>query len=384
MELQVNFLPNENAVGTVCFMTFNRGHILLKTIKKLLPRLNHQWPVLVVNNGSTRYTQEYNEIEKIAASCKDLNYYRHKKNILFDGNLRSLFELVPTQFFMVVSDEDEPVFDELDGLNSFLRKNRDIGGIRTSLGTVPGADVAYSQAHIFEDKAFEKGSREGINLFGFAGNYISGQIYNAPLLNKFNIPQRLKKNITANLSYPHLYLNVLAAANTRTMYSSSIACLQGIAQIARPEEFTDYFGPFSYGSRIDQVVALRNALFEAFKDIQHNNPDSGFDVGGFYTTYIHLCAKYCGLVARAQGRMYRAQMIDLDFLTRSFCMFCLAAVEGMPLFDRVKESVATNLTKIMEQILTTQFQRDKAHPQTSFSDFSIKSRNYDVLGKIRK
>ena len=107
----MNLLPNENAVGTVCFMTFNRGHILLKTIKKLLPRLNHHWPVLVVNNGSTRYKQEYNEIEKIAASCKDLNYYRHKKNILFDGNLRSLFEQVPTQFLMVVSDEDEPVFD---------------------------------------------------------------------------------------------------------------------------------------------------------------------------------------------------------------------------------------------------------------------------------
>ena len=68
----MNFLSNENAVGTVCFMTYNRGHILLKTIKKLLPRLNDQWPLLVVNNGSTRYTSEYSEIEKIAASTKNL------------------------------------------------------------------------------------------------------------------------------------------------------------------------------------------------------------------------------------------------------------------------------------------------------------------------
>ena len=193
-----------------------------------------------------------------------------------------------------------------------------------------------------------------------------------------------KKNITANLSYPHLYLNVLAAANTRTMYSSSVACLQGPAQIIRPEEFTDYFGLFSYGSRIDQFVALRNALFEAFKDIQQNNPDSGFDVVGFYTTYIHLCAKYCGLVARAQGRMYRAQMIDLDFLSRSFCMFCLAAAEGMPFFDRVKEELATAVTQIMEHYLKARLQVDKARAPTSFLDFSIKSANYNVLGKIKK
>ena len=380
----MTFLPDETAVGTVCFMTFNRGHILLKTIKKLLPRLNHHWPVLVVNNGSTRYAQEYSEIEKIAASCEYLNYYRHKKNILFDGNLRSLFELVPTQFFMVVSDEDEPVFDELDGFNSFLRKNRDIGGIRTSLGTVPGANLAHSQAMTLEDKVFEKGSLDGITDFGFAGTYISGQIYNAPLLNKFNIPQRLKKNITANLSYPHLYIHVLAAANTRTMYSSTIACLQGTAQIVRPEEFTDYFGPFSYGSRIDQFVALRNALIEAFKDIQHNNPDGGFDAIEFYKAYSGLCCKYCYLILRPQGRMYQNQMINLDILSRSFIMFCLAAVEGMPLFDRFKEALATELTKTGEHFFKMTTEVDKVHPPMSFLDFSIKSENYDVLGKIKK
>ena len=380
----MTFLPNENAVGTVCFMTFNRGHILLKTIKKLLPRLNHNWPVLVVNNGSTRYTQEYSEIEKIAASCEDLNYYRHKKNILFDGNLRSLFELVPTQFFMVVSDEDEPVFDELDGFNSFLHKNRDIGGIRTSIAPMPGSNIDYSQAHIFKDEVFEKGSIEGITRFGFAGAYISGQIYNARLLNKFNIPQRLKKNINANLSYPHLYLHVLAAANTRTMTVSSVMCLQGKDQIVRPEEFSDYFGPFSYGSRIDQFVALRNALIEAFKDIQQKNSDGGFNANGFYKTYIGLCSKYCYLVLRAQGRMYQNQMINLDSLSRSFTVFSLAAAEGMPFFDRVKAELATAVTQITEHLLKEMSQIEKVHPPMSFSDFSTKSGNYDVLGKIKK
>ena len=64
MEFKVRLKSNEEAIGTICFMTYNRGHILLKTIKRLLPRLNHHWPVMVVNNCSSRYTQEYNEIEK--------------------------------------------------------------------------------------------------------------------------------------------------------------------------------------------------------------------------------------------------------------------------------------------------------------------------------
>jgi hypothetical protein len=77
-------------------------------------------------------------------------------------------------------------------------------------------------------------------------------------------------------------------------------------------------------------------------------------------------------------------MINLDFLSRSFIIFCLAAAEGMPLFERVKEELATAVTQIMEQFLEARFQMDKAHTPTTFLDFSIKSANYNVLGKIRK
>ena len=111
------------------------------------------------------------------------------------------------------------------------------------------------------------------------------------------------------------------------MYSSSLACLQGTAQIVRLEEFTDYFEPFSYGGIIDQFVALRNALFEAFIDGQNNNPEGSFNANGFYKTYTGLCTKYCGLILRAQSKMYQNQMINLDFLSRSFSIICLAGAE---------------------------------------------------------
>jgi glycosyltransferase involved in cell wall biosynthesis len=284
----------KHAIGTICFPSYNRGKLLLKTIKELLPTLGSEWPVLVVDNASTKDRGAYKEIEILAESSSFLYYFRHKKNGLFEGNLLSLFDLVQTQFFLVVSDEDFPSIEALDEMVPFLENNRDIGGIRASLGTLPG--VEKGQAVTFKDMYFSKG--EGISLFGLNGNYISGQIYNAPLLNKLNIPQRLKKNIHANQFYPHLYLNVLAAANSRTMLSSSIVCYEGTTDAYRPEETKDYFGPFSYGNRIDQFVALRNALIEAFKDSQNNTPEGRFNANGFYKTYIGLCSKYCNLVVR--------------------------------------------------------------------------------------
>ena len=176
----------------------------------------------------------------------------------------------------------------------------------------------------------------------------------------------------------------MTAANTRTMKSSIVTCNQGSAQVARPEEFTDYFGPFSYGHRIDQFVALRNAVFESFKDIQNNNPDSDFDRSGFYETYLALCNKYCHLIMGPQGKMYHDQMINLDFLSRSFVLFCVAAVEGMPRFERYKDLLANSLADIRTHFLKMRAQVNATHTPSSFSDFYVKSGNYDLLGKLGK
>ena len=326
----------EPSIGTICFPSYNRGGILLKTIKKLLPNLNDDWPVLVVDNASNKDRAAYREIKKLAGKSSNLFYHRHKKNGLFEGNLLSLFELVQSQFFLVVSDEDFPSIQGLSELTPFLKDNRDIGGIRASLGTLLG--VKASQACKFDDQLFEK--VDGINSFGLSGNYISGQIYNAPVLNKLNIPQRLKKNIHANQFYPHLYLNILAAANTRTLFSSKVVCYEGTADAYRPEEVKDYFGPFSYGTRVDQFIALRNAIYEGYMDIKNSNTNSQFDMTGFYNSYLSLCSKYQFLIFMAQGKMYRDQMINLDFLSSSFSLLCIGSVEKLPYYEKVKDKLA--------------------------------------------
>ena len=350
-----------NAIGTICFITYNRGHILLESIKKLLPSISKEWPVLVVDNASIKYTEEYLEIAKLASNSDVLNYFRHNENGRVEGNLLSLFELTNTPFFIVVSDEDFPCLETLNNMIPFLRENLDIGAIHTSLGTMPGIKAA--QAHTCSDEVYEKGT--GLSNFGLLGNYLTGQIYNVPLLKQFNIPQRLKKNIFAHRYYPHLYLNILAAANTRTAISSHVACFEGQIENYVPEDKErhspfDYFGTFSYGTRVDQFIALRDALFEGYKDICEAEPKKRLNMTEFYKAYLSLCAKYQFLILGANGTMYQNEHISLDLLSNSFSLFCISAVEKLPAFDALKDALADHIFKTGQHWLEQKRNFDKA------------------------
>ena len=361
LEIILTFKPDKTAIGTICFITYNRGNILLQTIKEILPTASKQWPILIVDNASIKYREEYKAIEKLAQSSKYLFYFRHDENLFAFGNILSLFDLAPTQFFIIVSDEDRPSIPVLDGLSPFLRENMDIGAIQTSLGTVPG--VSRLMAHYWGDRIFEKG--EGIRKFGLIGNYVTGVIYNGRLLKQLNIPQRLKKNLTANRFYPHLYLNILSAANTRVMYSSTIACLEGasepyiVGDTSRHSP-SDYFGTFSYGSRIDQFIALRNALFEAFQDVHKSNPKTTLDMTGFYDAYLHLCNKYQFIILKANGTLYKNELIDLRLLLNSFSLFCISSIESFPRFDRIRDSIVDNMLEMGKDHLEQKLQFDRS------------------------
>ena len=344
----MTFTPHDDAIGTICFLSYNRGNLLLRTIEDLLPKLSKQWPILVCNNASTEFKEDYDKIARLASNSNSLFYFRHENNCLFEGNLLSLFDLVPTQFFLVVSDEDVPSIKALDEIGPFLSSNRDIGAVQTSLGAISGA--GRTQAHNKVYSEFSKGT--GVTSFGLTGNYITGVIYNAPLLREFNVPQRLKKNVRANQWYPHLYLNILAAANTRTVFSPVVSCYQGVAATQTPKLTTDYFGVFSYGTRLDQFMALRNVIYEAFLDIQGSSEDKEFDMSAFYTSYCGLCAKYAYLIFVTQEKMYRDQFIDIDFLAKSFSIFCIGAVENMPNYEHIKDRLAMDIGRIVEIHLT--------------------------------
>jgi len=140
------------------------------------------------------------------------------------------------------------------------------------------------------------------------------------------------------------------------MFSSSVACLEGEIVPYTPKDTTrhspsDYFGTFSYGTRIDQFIALRNAVYEGFQDVHKSYPKKELDMTGFYNAYLHLCAKYQFLILKANGPLYNNELIDLRFLLNSFCLFCISSIESFPYFDRVKDKLADQIHEVGKKLL---------------------------------
>ena len=134
-----------------------------------------------------------------------------------------MFKIVKSQFALVVADEDVPNFLFLRTFYDFLSENPQIGSIRTSVQPTKGHKGVNST--IFADKVFQAGAL-GISEFSVIGNYISGQIWNVKLMNEKGIVQKLEQNAGAQSSYPHLYLNILVAAQAQTMITSAVGVLR--------------------------------------------------------------------------------------------------------------------------------------------------------------
>ena len=320
---------------TICIPSFNRGSRLLAYLEGISADLNEKWPILVLDNNSSIQKDDYKSIEEMSHVTPGLNYIRHENNLLFEGNFLSMFELVQTDFFMVVSDEDETNFDFVRELCPQLPNLQGVGAIRPSLGHK--IDTKRRQATIFEDKIFACGI-EGISRFGLIGNYISGAIYNRKLLTDLGFVLQLKKNMHEHRTYPHLYMNILAAGSTKTMLMSDVSCFENAPEEVASREI-DYFGAYSFGSRTDQFIALRNAMLEAVL-----NTNDNFDAAGFYKCYMSLCSKYLMLVAYVNSPMYEAHSIEHATLARTFVLFCLASAQKMPAYKEYSALVEQHLT----------------------------------------
>ena len=158
-------------------------------------------------------------------------------------------------------------------------------------------------------------------------------------MKKFNFDVQLKKNMHEHRTYPHLYMNILAASSTKTMFMSDVSCFENAPEEISSREI-DYFGAYSFGSRTDQFIALRNALLEAVL-----NTSESFDAEGFYYCYKLLCTKYLRLIGYINTNMYEAHALEHSTLTRSFVMFCLASAQKMPDYENYSAEVENHLVK---------------------------------------
>jgi hypothetical protein len=147
-------------------------------------------------------------------------------------------------------------------------------------------------------------------------------------------------------------MNILSAGSTKTLLMSDICCFENTPEEVSSREI-DYFGAYSFGSRADQFVALRNAILEA---ILNTNED--FDAAGFYQCYMTLCSKYLMLVAYVNSPMYEAHSIEHATLARTFVLFCLASAQKMPAYREYSAVVEQHLT-IEESRFCSKYQKNR-------------------------
>ena len=60
--------------------------------------------------------------------------------------------------------------------------------------------------------------------------------------------------------------------------------------------------------------------------------------------------------------MYHDQVINLEFLSKSFSLFCIGAVEKLPNYAKVKDSLASIIATQGDHWLNERMKVDKMYP----------------------
>lgn len=307
---------------TIVFPSFNRGARLLETITLIKDEVPHFVDILVLDNASDRDKESYEKLSEIAENEPWLTYIRHEQNRHFHGNFLAGFEFCSSDYLMFMSDEDLPNFDFAVQNSRIFKDKNAFGAIRPSIGCTENGPTA--NACPYADKSYVKGP-EAISQFGLTGNYLSGVIYNKYLISKYRLDERLRLNLEKNKIYPHLYLNSLLSAVTNTCFMSAPSAFVGEAIVVEDNgnswnNASQYREPYSFGSRLDQFIILKDAFEEGLQMVPNATQ------ADWLTCYINLVNKFFNLIILANGPMYHnSAKLNIFDISNSFKSFVMSA-----------------------------------------------------------
>ena len=199
---------------SICIPSYNRGHRALPLVRSLLEMdcisKRDDIGIILSNNGSTKYTEEYEIISTIRD--KHFKYNRFPENILYPGNYNEIVKMSDGHYCLLISDED--TFDEkcLEGFIEFIGQCPDAGVLKT------GTTRQYNDQ---TTEYFEAGE-EALKAFYLVGNYISGTVYNRDYVTDQLMDglRDLYKEDEGYYYYPHLFVEAYAL-NIAGFYSFS-------------------------------------------------------------------------------------------------------------------------------------------------------------------
>lgn len=334
---------------TICIPTFNRGERALELVNTILPNLEKNWSLMVLNNNSFYGTEFYDKIEELGKEHIKLKYIKHKENCQFYGNFKCCLTESNSKYILIISDEDFVNFNEVKDILDILEKYPFLGACRTSIA--PSENVKNpANSFTFPDNFFKAGE-DALKGFCFSNNYISGIVYNLENIKKTNIIDIFYKNILKHKAYPHLYFDLLVSSKFDVIKTSKIAILEGIPffnyiddlgnKIVEP---FDHIGPYGYGERLNQFFTLRDGIIDAVNLLDNKNDNDRFII--FLNIYLLLVEKYFYLIGICNMPQYKRNYLEESLLKESFFYTACSGIFGYQQIDPYKEIIIDALTNI--------------------------------------
>lgn len=330
----------EKALFCICVMTFNRGGKALNLAQTLADQLDEQVQLLFMDNGSLQETEAYQQLQALSEQHPYIHYYRHPFNCGFNHNFLSCYRKTNAVYMMMQSDEDFANVAMIREVLPLLQQYPSVGVMRGSLATVEGAEARNS--FDYADASFMAGE-EAMTGFYMENNYFSGTIYHRDLLEEKGLIDMLANRIDdyGVAIYPHMYLELIAAAVSDVVTTSSISVFEGHEQALENNAPARYIQPYSFGSRIDQFIIMRNCLEDAVGLV-----GEPFDVALFATMYLKLCEKYLYLVSHVNADMYQGHQVHPGLLHQAMYLLCSSAISDYPELADYQSTIQAELQRL--------------------------------------
>lgn len=328
----------QDPVFSICVPTYNRGLTALTMVVNILPTMDDNWELLILDNASTHEADRYQKIEQFTQLDKRLRYIRHESNRGFHGNFLAAFEYARSAHIMLISDEDYANSDMIRKVLPKLQASPELAVLRGGVGALDGHKPRNT--FMCQNIDFSKGAM-ALRNFCLNNTYMSGIIFNRALLMKSGVIDILRTGIQANSIYPHLYLELLASALFDAACTEEIACFEGEEKLIEGNKPGSYAPPYAFGSRIDQFIVLRNSIHQAVALMP-----GAFDHQLFMLTYLQLCHRYMRLISLVNSPLYVKNQLHLGLLQDSMFQIMGAAIFAYPELVPYEEGLFTEIQKI--------------------------------------
>lgn len=201
IRIQNSFAARKNIFLSICIPSWNRGSILLKTVRNLLNlKYDAEIEIVISNNGSDQDWEGYHELKDLGDSR--IKYFEFERNQGYASNVRKVLELAEGDFAILASDEDWMLLDNFALLLDDLWNHSDMG-IITTTGLGPG----FANKRVINFTAGYEALSLALNL-----NYITGNTFNMELFHKNMVLSRF--DAMRGNSFLEYYAHCVLAALT--------------------------------------------------------------------------------------------------------------------------------------------------------------------------